>query len=100
METKTKITIKEKIKVLSQEQRVLKNQRKTIHLQGKRTMEPWQAFYKHQANRSELRELYFAYGIIKGRDIEVLKTENKHYVNMDNVNKLVEEYGTTLRLGE
>lgn len=100
METNTKITIKEKIKVLSQEQRVLKNQRKTIHLQGERTMEPWQAFYRHQANRSELRKLYFAYGIIKGRDLEVLKLENKCYINMDEVNKLVEEYEKIIRSGE
>lgn len=92
--------IKEKIKVLSQEQRVLKNQRKTIHLVGERTMEPWQAYFRHQANRSELTELYITYSLLKGRNIEEIQAQYKAPINMNRVNKLVEEYGATLRPGE
>lgn len=93
----TNNTIKNQIKVLSEEQRVLKNQRKTIHLHGERIMDPWQAFFTHQANRSKLRELYFAYGLIKGRPLEVVQSQFKVYINMDNVNKLVEVYGKVTR---
>jgi hypothetical protein len=91
--------IKEKIKVLSKEQRVLKNQRKTIHLIGERTMEPWQAYFRHQSNRSELRELYIAYGIIKGRNTEELIAQYKTSINMDKVNKLVIEYSEIKQFG-
>lgn len=92
--------IKEKIKVLSEEQKVLKNQRKTVHIQGERTMEPWQAWYRHQANRSELRELYVTYSILKGKNVEEILAQYKSPINMEKVNRLVEEYEKTLHPGE
>jgi len=56
----------EEIKELSDEQRVLKNQRKTVNLIGERTMEPWKAVYKHQQNRKRLSRLLAAYDVLRG----------------------------------
>jgi hypothetical protein len=92
--------IKEKIKVLSKEQRVLKNQRKTIHLVGERTIEPWAAYFQHQANRSELKDLYITYRLLKGVPIEEIQAQYKTPINMNKVNQLVEEYGKTLYPGK
>jgi hypothetical protein len=92
--------IKEKIKVLSEEQRVLKNQRKTVHLVGERTIEPWQAYFRHQANRSELKELYITYRLLKGVPIEEIQAQYKAPINMNKINQLVEEYEKTLYSGQ
>jgi len=67
--------IKSDIQILSDLQRSLKNQRKTEKLQGERTMEPWVAAYKHQSNREDLRLMYAAYGLMRGKSFSV--TENR-----------------------
>lgn len=87
-----KLTIKEQIKVLAQEQKVLRNQRKTDKLVGERTMDPWQAAMKHKSNRFQLRYLYAAYGIIRGKSLEQIEGKSKEPINMDKVNKLIEQY--------
>lgn len=99
METKLTIKdLKEKIKVLAQEQVFLKDQRKTVKLQGERKMEPWKACLQHQSNRSELRPLYMAYGILKGKqphEIDINYGDNLTYVN-----KIIEQYnGEIIRSG-
>ncbi len=84
--------LKNKIKVIAEEQIVLKNQRKTVKLQGERTMEPWQAFYKHQSNRSELRKLYMEYGILKGKKPEEIDSKYKEIFSDAFINGLVIRY--------
>lgn len=100
MET-TKQTIKDlknKIKVLAQEQVFLKDQRKTVKLKGERKIEPWKAWYQHQSNRSELRDLYLAYGILRGRKPEEI--DSNYGTNLTSVNKIIEQYnGEVIRSG-
>lgn len=55
------------IKSIAAEQKFLKNQRKTEYLVGERKMSPSDAAYKHMTNREDLRVLYAAYGILKGK---------------------------------
>lgn len=81
--------LKNQIKVLAEQQIVLKNQRKTVTIKGERVMEPWQASYNHTSNRIKLRELYFAYGLLRGRKAEEIESKSKTPINMNNVNKLV-----------
>ena len=79
METLEKINvkkIKDDIKKLSEEQRFLKNQRKTVKLIGERIIEPWEATYTHQSNREKLRLMYAAYGLMRGKSF--YQTENKY----------------------
>ena len=83
METIIKIDIvkmKTDIKNLVEVQKFLKNQRKTVKLVGERKMPSYEATYKHQANREDLRIMYAAYGLARGKSFS--QTEN-HYPEKD-----------------
>ena len=67
---------KDYIKNMAEEQRFLKNQRRTDKLQGERKMSPSEATWRHQSNREKLRVLYAAYGILKGKKYSEI--ENKY----------------------
>ena len=62
--------IKAEIKVAAGYQVFLKNQRKTIKLEGSREMDPGEATWKHQANKAKLAAMYIAYGVMRGKDLE------------------------------
>jgi hypothetical protein len=87
-------TLKEKIKTLAAEQVVLKNQTKTVNLQGVRTMPAHIAKYQHGRNRIELRCLYMALGLLRGKTPEQVESKSKTPIDMDEVNALVKKYGT------
>lgn len=75
---------KEDIRILSEGQRELKNQRKTVKMVGSRTMRPSEATWKHQMNRDKLRLMYAAYGLMRGKffsQIENKYTEEEHPLN-------------------
>lgn len=77
METIVKINIskiKEDIKTKVEEQKFLKNQRKTVKLVGERKIPAKDATYKHQTNREDLRVMYAAYGLARGKSFS--QTEN------------------------
>ena len=59
-----------------EEQRFLKNQKKTKKLVGERKIEPKDAAYKYMTNREDLRVMYAAFGLSRGKSFSV--TEN-HY---------------------
>jgi hypothetical protein len=62
--------LKNQIKELVAEQKILRNQRKTVNLIGERKMEPWQAASIHNSNRIKLSGMYVAYGVLRGKDFE------------------------------
>ena len=64
------------IKKIAEEQIFLKNQRKEVNIVGERKMSPKDATYKHQSNREDLRIMYAAFGLARGKSFSV--TEN-HY---------------------
>lgn len=68
--------MKDDIKTLAEEQRFLKNQRKTEKIIGERKLSPWEAAYKHQDNRKKLRLMYAAYGLARGKSYS--QTENNY----------------------
>ena len=99
--------MKEDIKKLSEEQRFLRNQRKTVRLVGERKMEPREATWKHQANRENLRIMFAAYGLMRGKPFtkteENAKWEKKyldstfdecHPLNKhkEHIDKMLEKY--------
>lgn len=90
--------LKNDIKKLVEEQRFLRNQRKTVYIKGERTMEPWVAAYKHTANREKLRIMYAAYGLMRGKSFEQIEkrsdttTEHPLVKYMSQINKMVETY--------
>lgn len=101
METKQTIKdLKNKIKVLAQEQVFLKNQRKTVKLQGERKMEPWKAWYQHQSNRSGLRKFYLIYSILKGKDPKSIDPKFEEFFSIDLLKVEAEDYnGEVIRSG-
>lgn len=60
-------TLKLKIKELSEEQVSLKPQRKAVHFQGERKLSASQAAAEHMYNRANLRHLFAAYAILRGK---------------------------------
>jgi len=106
METIEKVNVKqirEDLKKLSENQKWLKNQRKTVKKDCSRKesdpndIEPWEATYKHQINREKLRLMYAAYGLMRGKSFS--KTENKfpeesHPLNeyKEKIDKIISEY--------
>ena len=58
---------REDIKKLSEGQKELRNQRKTVNFSGVRKMEPWRAAMDHRHNRAKLRAMYSAYAILRGQ---------------------------------
>lgn len=77
MEAKKFLDLKkfrEKIEELEKEQKLIKPQRKTVHFTGTRTIDTYDAFCKVQSNKEELRCMYAAYNLIRGKNFNV--TEN------------------------
>lgn len=85
------LELKNKAKELSSTQHSLKEQRKTIKFQGQRTVEPDEARWKVLNNTEELRHLYDAYSILRGKEPQKYKRVT---VNKDKINKLVEQYSS------
>ena len=78
METIEKVNIakmKVDIKNMVEKQKFYKNQRKTEKLEGERKISPSDATYKHHINREDLRMMYAAYGLARGKSFSYI--ENK-----------------------
>ena len=99
METKfNKIAIKmlkEDIKKKAELQKYYKNQRKTVHKDCSRKfgdlpdISPSEATWKHQYNREELRRMYLAYGILRGKELDVIDC---NYSDIGGYHGIAEEY--------
>lgn len=79
METIEKIDVaamKADIKEMVEKQKFYKNQRRTEKLVGARKMPAWEATYKHQTNREDLRVMYAAYGLARGKSLSQIEN---HY---------------------
>jgi len=87
------MALKNEIKSLSANQKVLKNQRKTIHLIGERTIAPDLATMRHKFNRYSLRYLYIAYGFMRGKTIEQIEGVKHGEFSVKKVNEIIAKYG-------
>jgi hypothetical protein len=95
--------MKEDIKTKAEEQKFLKNQRKDVHIVGERKMSTKDATYKHQTNREDLRIMYAAYGIARGKSFS--QTEN-HFPEVDHplqkyqktIDRLLEKYKVLVKV--
>lgn len=89
--------MKEDIKTKAEEQKFLKNQRKDVHIIGERKMSAKDATYKHMANREDLRIMYAAYGIARGKSFSQIEN---HFPEVDHplqkyqksIDRLLEKY--------
>lgn len=93
MTTKQQIlTLKEDIRKMANEQSSLKNQRKTIHFKGVRTIPASEAEWLHRTNRYDLRHLYIAYGFMRNKTIEQIESTATTTYNVKKVEKIMEQY--------
>jgi hypothetical protein len=89
--------MKEDIKIKAEEQKFLKNQRKTVKIVGERKMSAKDATYRHQINREDLRIMYAAYGIARGKSLSQIEN---HFPEVDHplqkyqisIGRLLENY--------
>ena len=89
--------MKEDIKTKVEEQKFLKNQRKTVKIVGERVIPAKDATYKHQTNREDLRIMYAAYGIARGKKFSQIEN---HFPEVDHplqkyqktIDRLLEKY--------
>jgi len=89
--------LKADIKKLAENQRFLKNQRKTVYIVGERKMPAAEASWRFRENRYKLRILYAAYGVIRGKtyaQIENNHAEEEHPLMqlICQIDKVIETY--------
>lgn len=78
------IGLKNDIKLMSNEQKLLRNQRKTEKLVGERIVPAGEAQIKHMLNREKLRIMYAAYGLMRGKSFSQMENkfpEENHPLN-------------------
>jgi hypothetical protein len=90
--TRAIAALKTDIKRLSAEQKTLRPQRKSVHFTGIRTVPAWKATADHLYNRWELRYLYLAYGIMRGKHIEQMEPTAKTLANAERIAKVINKY--------
>ena len=79
--------LKNQIKSLAEEQKFLKNQKKTVYIKGERKIDPYIASLKHWSNRNKLSELYMKYGILRGLEPERIDKNYKINFNEKFINE-------------
>ena len=62
---------------IENEQKTIKPQRKTVHFTGERTMGPAEATYKASSNSHDLRLMYAAYNLLRGKGFDVTEKNAK-----------------------
>jgi hypothetical protein len=90
-------SMKEAIKNMASYQKFLKNQRKTVNLVGERVIEPYEATCKHADHREQLRLMYAAYGLARGKSFSQIENNHKegeHPLDQfaDRINKYIRMY--------
>jgi len=90
--------LKNAINEIATTQKVLKQNRKTVNFIGERSIPAYEAAYKVQSNKYELRHMYLAYGILRGKDLKTIDSGvgkpfdvNKPLL-LDYANKIAEKY--------
>ena len=68
--------MKADIKLIAEEQKFLRNQRKAVHIVGERKMDRLDAEEKHRSNREKLRIMYAVYGLMRGKSFSQIEN---HY---------------------
>lgn len=84
--------MKSDIKTLVAEQKSLKPQRKTVHFAGTRTVSPGTAVADHLFNRYELRHMYIAYAIMRGKTLDQVEPNRKTQPNEKAITKILKKY--------
>ncbi len=71
------IEFRKEIAALEVEQKQTKEQRKTVNFKGERTMGPDAACWRTMENKRDLRAMYAAYGLMRGKTFEQIENKSK-----------------------
>lgn len=69
--------LREEIAALEKEQKAIKPQRKTVHFTGERTMTPLNAHLTVMSNKYDLRLMYAAYNLLRGKNFDITESNAK-----------------------
>ena len=69
--------MRKEIAELEKEQKTIKPQRKTVHFTGTRTIDPEDAYKKVIYNKFDLRIMYAAYNLLRGKKFEITEKNSK-----------------------
>ena len=94
-------SMREEIAALEKVQKNTKEQRKTVNFHGERTMPAWKATMLVPAQREQLRAMYAAYGLLRGKKFSQIENNAKPAYNgkhpltlyLSEINKFLEKYG-------
>ena len=94
-------SMREKIAALEKVQKNTKEQRKTVNFHGERTMPTWKATMLVPEQREQLRIMYAAYGLLRGKKFSQIENnskpldDGKHPLTLylSEINKFLEKYG-------
>lgn len=96
---------RQEIATAESEQRNTKAQRKTVYYTGERTMTPQEAYWKAINNADELRVMYAAYGLMRGRKFAQIENHWEGGCHplvgyAERINKYLNKYGYTMEYEE
>lgn len=98
------LDLRNDIASLEATQRNTKEQRKTVRFTGTRTMDPSTASWKAVLNRHDLRIMYAAYGLMRGKKFSEIenrsKMENGFHELMNylyEINDVLQKYGYSMQ---
>ena len=94
-------SMREKIAALEKVQKNTKEQRKTVNFHGERTMPTWKATMLVPEQREQLRIMYAAYGLLRGKKFSQIENnskpldDGKHPLTLylPEINEFLEKYG-------
>ena len=69
--------MRKEIAELEKEQKTIKPQRKPVHFTGTRTIDPEDAYHKVLSNKGQLRIMYAAYNLLRGKNFEITEKNSK-----------------------
>jgi prefoldin subunit 5 len=93
--------LRQEIAALEKEQKNMKAQRKTVNLKVERTIDPFSASEAVKRNREQLRVMYAAYGVLRGKTFEQIENSYDRVNNQihplygygSDINKILNKYG-------
>lgn len=90
--------LKSAIKAIAEKQRQTKEQRKTVNFKGTRSLNPKDAQLLAIGQKNQLKHMYIAYALLRGKSIEKVISPNTDY-SQRRVDEIVANYAEAVCAG-
>jgi len=91
--------LKSEIKALAEKQRQTKEQRKTVNFKGTRSLNPKDAQLLALEQKSQLKHMYIAYALLRGKSIETAINPETEY-SQRKVDEIMAKYAEAVCVSE